>query len=222
MHCAVYANSPEFIRHVFASEDGIVEWLSFLCFLAAGLLALGTLRYRARMSRLAFVYLLGLGLAFIACSGEEISWGQRLFGFQTPRGLMPLNEQGEFNLHNLCMSYLHPVAVLSLFMKLFGIVGPLVVFLFRKRIEPAGWRYVAPLYLVPCFIVSQLFKTLKRSLIAWLAASWGHEGAFANMPTSEISEMYWGLCLLLAMVAIARAWRKECGSVERALGTWLR
>jgi len=33
--------------------------------------------------------------------GEEISWGQRLFGFGTPKLINKYNVQGEFNLHNL-------------------------------------------------------------------------------------------------------------------------
>ena len=33
--------------------------------------------------------------------GEEISWGQRVFGFETPEALKEVNEQDEFNLHNL-------------------------------------------------------------------------------------------------------------------------
>ena len=35
LYCAVYVHSPEFLKDVFASEDGIVEWLTFFCFLAA-------------------------------------------------------------------------------------------------------------------------------------------------------------------------------------------
>ena len=32
---------------------------------------------------------------------EEISWGQRIFGFQTPEGIRDINAQREFNIHNL-------------------------------------------------------------------------------------------------------------------------
>ena len=35
--------------------------------------------------------------------GEEISWGQRIFGFSTPDSLAEINVQTEFNLHNIDM-----------------------------------------------------------------------------------------------------------------------
>lgn len=36
---------------------------------------------------------------------EEISWGQRLFGWETPAAWAALNHQGETNLHNLIGPY---------------------------------------------------------------------------------------------------------------------
>lgn len=33
--------------------------------------------------------------------GEEINWGQRIIGFETPAFLANPNIQGEFNLHNI-------------------------------------------------------------------------------------------------------------------------
>jgi len=43
--------------------------------------------------------ILGVGIFFNI--GEEISWGQRIFDFQTPAELVEQNRQGEFNLHNI-------------------------------------------------------------------------------------------------------------------------
>jgi hypothetical protein len=44
---------------------------------------------------------LGLALLFFFGAGEEISWGQRIFGFKTPESLAQVNKQDELNLHNL-------------------------------------------------------------------------------------------------------------------------
>ncbi len=46
------------------------------------------------------LYILG-GMAMLFGAGEEISWGQRIFGFATPEFLMTLNSQNEFNAHNV-------------------------------------------------------------------------------------------------------------------------
>jgi hypothetical protein len=46
------------------------------------------------------VITLGLALALFFGAGEELSWGQRLLGFDTPEALEE-NEQEEFTVHNL-------------------------------------------------------------------------------------------------------------------------
>ena len=40
-------------------------------------------------------------LFFIVAGGEEISWGQRIFGFESPEQVLELNKQGETNVHNI-------------------------------------------------------------------------------------------------------------------------
>ncbi len=49
---------------------------------------------------LAIVMLLA-ALAALYFAGEEISWGQTWLGFATPEGWAEINDQKEFNLHNL-------------------------------------------------------------------------------------------------------------------------
>lgn len=84
-----------------AREDGFVEWLTFGALVVAG----GVLLSRwwgFRQNQPAVwqaVYLLGALAAFFG-AGEEISWGQRLFGWDTTEAFAA-NRQGETNLHNL-------------------------------------------------------------------------------------------------------------------------
>ena len=39
--------------------------------------------------------------ALVYFAGEEASWGQWYFGWQTPESFLPFNDQGETNLHNV-------------------------------------------------------------------------------------------------------------------------
>ena len=80
-------------------EDSWVENLTAVWFLLAGLLLFITARAERSFLRRC-VYILG-GMAMVFAAGEEISWGQRIFGFATPDFLMPLNMQQEFNVHNI-------------------------------------------------------------------------------------------------------------------------
>jgi hypothetical protein len=85
-------------------EDGLVESATAIGFLVAAIAFLLASR-RAREPRIPG----SLGRRTLACGavlmaifcGEEISWGQRIFGFATPACLRELNRQGEFNVHNL-------------------------------------------------------------------------------------------------------------------------
>jgi len=47
------------------------------------------------------IFYLLLGILFFFIFGEEISWGQRIFGIETPDYLKSENIQNETNLHNL-------------------------------------------------------------------------------------------------------------------------
>ena len=85
--------------HALTREDSWVENLTAVWFLLAGLLLFGTALVERNFFRRC-VYILG-GLAMVFAAGEEISWGQRIFGFATPDFLMHLNEQKEFNVHNI-------------------------------------------------------------------------------------------------------------------------
>ena len=80
-------------------EDYWVESLTAVWFLLAGLVLFVTALVERSFFRRC-VYILG-GMAMVFAAGEEISWGQRIFGFATPDFLMHLNESKEFNVHNI-------------------------------------------------------------------------------------------------------------------------
>jgi hypothetical protein len=91
-----------FTMHWMAREDGVLEWLTvfalFSC-AAACWLRCWTLRKHASNVFLSCMAL--SGAVFFFGMGEEISWGQRLFGIETPDFLSKVNAQKETNLHNL-------------------------------------------------------------------------------------------------------------------------
>ena len=95
---ALLAVDPQTFKAL-CREDYWVENLTAVWFLLAGILLFVTARGERSFLRRC-VYILG-GMAMVFAGGEEISWGQRLFGFATPDFLMPLNAQKEFNVHNI-------------------------------------------------------------------------------------------------------------------------
>lgn len=82
-------------------EDGPIEWLTVLgLLLCAGLCFLRMMERERRPA--SFRWLAALfGAAFLFGAGEEISWGQRLLGLETPEWMARHSRQPEINLHNL-------------------------------------------------------------------------------------------------------------------------
>lgn len=76
-------------------EDGPFEDMTALFFFIAFIVfAASFFKYRS------WFFIL-LSLIFLFGFGEEISWGQRLIGFDTPSIIEESNVLGEFNLHNI-------------------------------------------------------------------------------------------------------------------------
>ncbi len=92
------AFAPAEFSASFAREDGIVEYATAILLTVAGfvLVALGR-RVSGYRKWLLFFY----GFAFVVAAGEEISWGQRIFGIESGEFFLENNFQGETNFHNL-------------------------------------------------------------------------------------------------------------------------
>jgi hypothetical protein len=89
-------------------EDGPIETAGAVFFLVAAAGFLAAFVFSARrhvdctdtLSRRAAAFAL-LALLMFVCFGEELSWGQRIFGWRTPPIFAGLNAQNETNLHNI-------------------------------------------------------------------------------------------------------------------------
>ncbi len=86
----------------FAAEDGPVEWSTALFLLgASGVLVWQAARLAGRRAFGATALVAFYALLFFFAAGEEISWGQRVFGWETTEFFREHNYQRETNLHNL-------------------------------------------------------------------------------------------------------------------------
>ena len=98
----------EFVHQKIGREQRLVELITFIAALAAGLL-LGWVAVRAwrgpgdpRQSGRAGAIMIGLvAIASIFFAGEEVSWGQSLFGWDTPEFYRGLSV--DTNLHNTAL-----------------------------------------------------------------------------------------------------------------------
>lgn len=111
---------PTYFHMVFAAEDRLVEnGTALFLLIASGVLARNALSLRRRGLWLATALTGFYAFLFFFASGEEISWGQRIFDWQSGDFFAANNYQGETNLHNLM------VGDMRLARAVFG--GPLTV-----------------------------------------------------------------------------------------------
>jgi len=95
-----YTDIPRFEQYV--QEDGIVEWITVAGLLAGSVVCFSRfIKLFLKRSKWFLLITLCLGLFLFFSSGEEISWGQRISGIQSPEYFQKNNSQQETNLHNL-------------------------------------------------------------------------------------------------------------------------
>jgi hypothetical protein len=150
--------------HWYAGEDQFAETLQVVLYCAASVSSfIIARRLSARGERgLACLYgLLVLGLFFV--TGEEISWGQRIFGWQTPATLMGISSQGETNIHNI-----HGFQTFFKWMQLivaaYGTILPLTIYRIRalgRYRQLMSWL-VPPASLVPYFAFMFMWKVARN------------------------------------------------------------
>jgi hypothetical protein len=121
----LWSEFPETYRRII-QEDGPVEWMTFWAFALAGGVALAAFPWKSlRQHRFQAIYLLAFGLGCLAIALEEISWGQRLVGYQPPERFLAENFQQEFNLHNLAGTATRKAMLTGLLVG-FGVLFPLL------------------------------------------------------------------------------------------------
>lgn len=155
------------------TEDGPVEYGTSIAFAAAGILTLMLPRYTAQFAktqraRTIFTWLcrlVGVGLIMIAL--EEISWGQRIFNFETPENLAEVNTQKELTIHNNIIVW--PIVYWSYFsVGLFGCVAFIFAWILKDLLPKtkvvANWLLLmAPKpYLFLNFFLIVLYVWLRK------------------------------------------------------------
>lgn len=109
----------------FAAEDGVVEYGTAIALLISSVVLFRNgLSIKGRAGTLAVGLTFFYSLLFFFGAGEEISWGQRIFGWETSEAMKEINRQDETNLHNI------EIGGVALTKHLFGPVLTIVILLY--------------------------------------------------------------------------------------------
>jgi hypothetical protein len=189
-------------------DTGLVEHLTVLCLIPAILASIYALvRWQDRLpSRLLVVWLTLWIAACVYFAGEEASWGQWYFGYETPEVIAQLNDQDEFNLHNMS-SWLDqkPRAMVKTFIIVAGLLVPVWLWFRRDNQPPLVARYASLVYWV---IAPPMCWVAAAIVLGQRIGSWIDLPLMQRVGTSEFRELgiAWFLSLyLLSFVVRMRA-----------------
>jgi hypothetical protein len=139
-------------------EDGFAETMQVLLYSLSAILSLifAVRQWRAGKRLIALLFL-GFSLALVFLVGEELSWGQRIFGFETTSGLASVNKQQETNLHNI-YGVGSTFKWVQLLVGAYGTILPLLVMIwtvpkrYREVADAIIPHYSLVTYFLPMFV----------------------------------------------------------------------
>lgn len=208
------AHPDIYAEHFLPEGFGILELLHFVMPLIAGLMCIALLFHPAvKKNGLIRLMTALFAVACIYIAGEEHSWGQHFFGWNTPDAWKEVNRQDETNLHNTLDIFNHtPQKLLEFGILIGGIILPLWAH-FKGAFENWFLRLFVPsLVLLPVALVAVQFKVIK-----W---TWSHnllaEPIMAR--PSEALETFYYLFILLYVTLYRRRIKSmdETLNAERA------
>lgn len=204
-------------------EDHYFEYIgSISLFIASALFFYGFLTARKVLDKswaslIKKLIFLGLALLFFFGAGEEISWGQRIFGFATPEALAEINKQDELNLHNLSAmedsNLFTADRLFDVFWFLFGVFIPVAALLSPAFKRLAG-RFVPIVHwgMSALFMYNYLWAKLAKTLFK---ATYTFDRISLAQAIQEIKESNYAVIFIL--VAGFAAWELSQSRAARNL-----
>lgn len=198
---SIFTDKYQGLEFWFIGELGVVENLTVVPLVVAAILTIYMIsRYGRFLHKLAKLYLVFYFIGCVYFAGEEASWGQHWFGWETGEFFLAVNDQKETNLHNTSAALDRvPKAIVSLLIFIGGIAFPL--YRRRKGLEidcqkPFWWLF--PTWIgVPTAIVA-ISATWPAKIEHFFDVQFYFDGA------QEMKELYIAYFFLLYIVSLYR------------------
>lgn len=95
-------------------EDNPVEWLTFIFLFLTAIFSFVTAIKARKIQTPFFSFFIVFSLFCFLGSLEEISWGQRVFGIESPEIFLEHNDQKEINIHNVIQSHAKNLSIFGI------------------------------------------------------------------------------------------------------------
>lgn len=179
----MYFADPDFYYNI-TLEDNLVEWLTFGGLFISGIISMFTaIKIKIKFNYTHWFFVLFSLFNFLA-GFEEISWGQRIFQYESGEFFTTYNDQQETNLHNTFQGMVglktKHIALIVLF--IYGVVFPYLITKNKLRYKVITEKkfIVPPTFLIPGFLLSTILMIDKPT---------GNE--------EELGEFFYSLCFLI-------------------------
>ena len=198
---------PEMVPEAFLDDlegGGIVEHGTVIFLMGAVFAGVWTLiRYRRALpNKLIVAYVLLWTIAALFFAGEEASWGQHYFNWESPAIFKHLNKQQETNIHNMSSWFNQkPRLLVETCVMITGILLPLLRLKRRRMPPPSSMHYwIWPTFV--CLPVTMLLIWL-RVLEIVLKVSIGSEFMLLSFGSAEYREYNLAIFFFIFLMSIA-------------------
>ena len=174
--------------HLFESwyvrEDSLIEWLTVIALASSAVVCFYRVYLLYPFRPKIFIFCLAvMGFIFLFGTGEEISWGQRIFKIKSPSFFIHNNAQGEINVHNLFFKNIKINKVifglsLSIMIVIYMVVFPWLYHRYKSFARLLdGWAIPLPrgFHVISCivlFLIIQLSASGKKGELLEFANCW--------------------------------------------------
>ena len=177
---ALIAALDEGLFRALVREDSVIEWAEVLAYACAFIFSVRIARECKGVVAAAYAL---LAVAAVVAMGEELSWGQRVFGIGTPEPLAAANDQCELNVHNVVAAE-SPTRLALLVASVYATTAP---FVFRPG------PFVPPRVLAPAYGIVAAYFAVRFAFIP--------EPSYVQAKFSEWPE----LCFATAVALTSRS-----------------
>ena len=195
----LFTDSKNGLESWLRNETGVVENLTVFLLLVSLGVTIGVLyRFNKELHFIPKIFLLVYCLGCVYFAGEEASWGQHWFGWETSDYFRSINDQQETNFHNTSIFLDRlPKAIVSLLIFIGGVVVPLVFMLRKRRInyENRFWWLLPTSVCLPTAVIASIAtwpSKIERAI----------DFNFYFDQAQEIKELYIALFILLFVVSL--------------------
>ncbi len=189
--------------YYFVAEDRVFEWIQVGAFAVAGAGCLAIAVSVRRVNVAAAVFAALWCALFVVVVGEELAWGQRLFGVSVA-AVERANDQGDVSLHNVGPG----LALSNLGILGISLAGALSRPVARVAAARRGWELrselLPPPFVVPWFAMAAAFTAVR---LAWPSPP----ARVAKF--SEVAELTVALAAAITAVKLARATAATMGEM---------